>query len=207
MKFFRRLYPALDYVKDNGGYLFAKDVRGMRNGTKQYFVFNSYDEFHNSKYSRTFYEVIYSYHKLYFDIDISDSIYDIAYWNKFVEDFITSIKATLKDYNVDKVNVNIYTDHRKDKFSYHIILTNIYVKNNKDAKKYAKILQKNFNHNNKQVIDIIGCYKKNQLLRVLGHGKMYDEGTKKILWKGTESFEDSLVTNLDNLQKKGSYML
>ena len=137
-------------------------------------------------YERCFYELIIE-HKLrkpYFDIDIDLTEY--TNMNKLkADDMILNMIEKIKDIaNELKPKIIVFTSHRPNKLSYHLVVDGIMLRNSHETKEFAyKVV-------NKELEDFIdfSVYKPTQQFRILGSRKFGKENIKKIDFSLSDNF-------------------
>lgn len=204
-----------------------------------YANFDSYIEFYHYhlKFNishRSFYEVIHSNQKLYFDIDVQKDSFINTYFENdindkidlLIETIIKSCKMILEPniLSLEK-DVLIYTSHGENKFSYHIIIDHWYVENHIEAKyffekvyKYTEFILKgkyvefidNSVYTSNQLLRIVGCHKfDNMRIKKFESSFKYDN---KIIHHQSDFINDdlnefckSLITMIDNCKPLQSF--
>lgn len=166
-------------------FVLAEDIIKNNKVVKRYLFFNTIEEFISMEdKSNLYYEVIDGLQKLYLDIDIPNP--DKDYSNNLL---------LLRDHILSKypdADINIYTSHRIDKQSYHIIISNYACNDNIQCKLYIEDIIKDFDNEVKKYIDM-KVYKRYQLMRLLGSSK-FNTDNKKISWIGKDDLKTSLIS-------------
>jgi len=151
--------------------------------SRQFGFFKSYLQFYCfqktlNEDERFFYEVILGKksRKPYFDIDIDTEIYSDMTQEKsdaMIENLIENIKDLLYTYSP---KILVFTSHRPNKFSYHIIVDGVCFSDNEDSKHFAdKVLTI-------QMKDFVDSrvYNTVQQMRIVGSSKK-GKNNKKVL--------------------------
>lgn len=142
---------------------------------KNYLEFKSFRDRLNPS-DECFYEIIReeSTRKPYFDIDMEKNDETIILHKEMIE----SLKSAIVNL-VEKATILIYSSHRENKYSYHVVISNYYLSTHIEAK--------NFFDSVKEILDIKyypylddSVYKTIQQFRILGSHK-YLKDNKKIL--------------------------
>ena len=108
-----------------------------------------------------------------------------------MRDLYYHLKKKLKT-EESRPQINVYTSHTPDKFSFHIVVQNRIADNNIECKRQVVAALEGFEHDLCRYIDLT-LYKRNQLFRLLGSSKI-DKDNRKIWYCGSKEFQDSLVT-------------
>ena len=194
MEWYYRLYKdeskALNFnydIDDSSNLIICKQAEeGRRFG-----MFASPQTFHEYSNNtpveqRCFYEVILGNRarKPYFDIDIdmtkhTDMSQKIS--DSIVIKFTENIKSCLENFDI---RIIVFTSHRPQKLSYHIIVDNVFLKTNEDSKVFAdKVLIPEI----RKFIDS-RVYNKVQQLRIYGSRKFNKDNTKKVDFNLSDGF-------------------
>ncbi len=145
---------------------------------------------------RCFYEIINSHQKPHFDIDIDATKDDVNLSQYTLEDLgintinslISSIQTVMTQYNIPyqkDQHCMIYSSHREDKRSYHVVINGFYHDGPKEADAFYQLIIQNIPEHLKRYIDH-SVYKRNQQFRLLGCHKL-GKANIKILDPLTES--------------------
>lgn len=195
MRFFSKLNIALNQLTSDKFFV-SRDLFYNNNIVKYMYLFDDYNEYHSylsNQKDKCFYELINGIQRIYFDIDIDNKNDYKDNFDDDISSFINHIKSIYKD-----ASINVYTSHRINKLSYHIVITNIYVYDNIQCRARVDEIIKDFDKPIKKYFDT-NIYRRYQQLRLLGCNKLGINNTK-ISWIGSNKFEDSLVCHkLNNL--------
>lgn len=135
---------------------------------------------------RCYYEVIMGDRprKPYFDIDIDLSQHSEmtrVQSDALILKFTDNIKTFLEEHDL---KILVFTSHRPDKLSYHIIIDKVFLATNEDSKVFAdKVLIPEM----RQFIDS-RVYNKVQQLRIVGSRKFGKDNVKKVDFKLSDGF-------------------
>lgn len=136
--------------------------------------------------NRCFYEVILGKRarKPYFDIDVDlthNPETNREVFDSYIEEFVENIKEFVSTY---RPKIIVFTSHREDKLSYHIVVDRVYLKTNEDLKIFAdKVITDNL----KDYIDS-RVYNTVQQLRIIGSRKYGKKNVKKIDFMLSDNF-------------------
>ena len=135
---------------------------------------------------RCLYEVIVGKRarKPYFDIDVDlahDPEINRKVFDSYIEEFVENIKDFMSTYTP---KIIVFTSHREDKLSYHIVVDRVYLKTNEDSKIFAdKVLTDNL----KEYVDG-RVYNAVQQLRIIGSRKYGKKNVKKVDFMLSDNF-------------------
>lgn len=121
--------------------------------------------------------------KPHFDIDIESKDHDIILLGEEVKNAVTSsINIVMKSYNVQYNKTNhllIYSSHRIDKRSFHIIINGFYHNSPKEAGAFYQLVINNVPEHLRKYVDH-SVYKRYQQFRGLGNHKIGKDNIKTI---------------------------
>jgi len=173
--------------------------------TRRFTMFRSPVEFKKFESSvaddeKCFFEVIMGKRprKPYFDIDVSLEEYpDMkeSKMNYLIDILIENIKDLLVDYNP---KILVFTSHRPDKLSYHIVVDKVFLETNEDSKLFAeKVLPMEM----KEFADS-KVYNSAQQLRIVNSTKYGKNNKKVIKYALSENFYIPKDIKLSNFKKE-----
>ena len=142
---------------------------------KDYLEFKNFRDRLNPK-DNCFYEIITekSTRKPYFDIDMEKDEKTIS----LHLDMIESLKKSILNL-IDDAIILVYTSHRKNKYSYHVVISNYYLNDHCEARNFFDSVKEILNEIYYPYLDE-SVYKTIQQFRILGSHK-YLKDNKKIL--------------------------
>lgn len=121
-----------------------------------------------------FYEIIDGIQRLYMDIDGDSTLRDDA-----IEDLVVHIKSCYQ------TRVHVYSSHREERHSYHIVLADVAVYNHHECKARIKEMLSTYTDPHQVIPHIDMCvYRSHQHFRLLGASKLGVNNTK-VPWRDT----------------------
>jgi hypothetical protein len=174
-----------------------------------FYVFRNYEEFENFYTKeidigkRHIYEVIFSSHRFYIDIDVDLKKYKDIDEEKLLEEVVKGLLKVFTDINLHK-DIFVYSSHGPMKKSFHILVHRT-VNNMNISRKIVKLVKKNISEDFRHFVDE-NVYKVRQQLRILYSSKYSDPKRIKI-FEGQWRFGDRWIQNPIKKQEELKYSL
>ena len=209
-EWFYSLYKNKDLKILNFDYNYDDNLLVCRqeDNTRKFAMFKNFTYFQRFqqtvlKAERCFYEVILGKksRKPYFDIDISLDAYPDMTKEKsdnLIDILVENIKDVLNNY---RPKIIVFTSHRKNKLSYHIIVDGVFIQTNEDSKEFAK---KVLPLEMKEYVDS-RVYNTVQQLRIVGSTKENKNNFKVVDFDLSDNFY--IPIEADNQFKKNNFVL
>jgi hypothetical protein len=162
-----------------------------------FYAFEDYEQFEKFYTKETdfkerhLYEVIFSAHRFYIDVDVDLKKYDNIDEQELLDEVIRSVLIVFKDIQIDK-DIFIYSSHGPSKKSFHIVVHRA-INNMQISGEIIKLIKRNVKEDLRNFIDE-NVYKSKQQLRILYSSK-YSDPTRIKIFEGQWKFQDQWIKN------------